>query len=251
MAPVVEKHVIQQQDKNHTSSGSLLKEDNAGIGGVATNLGATQSFVLNHSHGHGHGHNHHHHHHHSHHQHAKENAASNRLIGSSSGSKKGLEILDFHESWREEVELYKDALYLKKHIPQQMLSSHNHAHTPQGCQLEMTNNVSAKKFSNVTKQHNNNINVEEFIAHAKSTTTSSISPTASGQTNSVAINFNINGIGGASNAKRGITNENKSGVRVAPTLAEASAAESFSVRNQVSYLFTLLNFCFSYYFVRQ
>ncbi|XP_017489518.1 PREDICTED: tubulin polyglutamylase TTLL4 isoform X1 [Rhagoletis zephyria] len=74
----------------------------------------------------GHGHTHLH-------THAKENASSN-ASGKSAGVKsKGLEILDFHESWLEEVELYKDKLYVQKNL---LLSSHNHAHTPHGCQID-------------------------------------------------------------------------------------------------------------------
>ncbi|XP_054742482.1 tubulin monoglutamylase TTLL4 isoform X3 [Anastrepha obliqua] len=76
------------------------------------------------SHGHGHSHLH---------THTKENASSN-ASGKSAGVKtKGLEILDFHESWLEEVELYKDKLYVQKNL---LLSSHNHAHTPHGCQID-------------------------------------------------------------------------------------------------------------------
>ncbi|XP_060658802.1 tubulin monoglutamylase TTLL4 isoform X1 [Drosophila nasuta] len=46
----------------------------------------------------------------------KENAATARQRTSPSTNGKGIEILDFHESWLEEVELYKDKL----------LSHHNH-----------------------------------------------------------------------------------------------------------------------------
>ncbi|XP_065357792.1 tubulin monoglutamylase TTLL4 isoform X3 [Calliphora vicina] len=236
MAPIIEKRMLQQQQQpqkqqlqqQNLSSASVLKEGSGtGSGATTTNMGAAQSFVqnaLNHSHGHGHGHHHHHHHSH-HHQHAKENAASNR---SSSASKKGLEILDFHESWREEVEMYKDAKYAKKHIPQQLLGSHNHAHTPQGCQLEMIN-VSANKFSHVTNQHNNNVNnnnnpVADSYVGNTTTSSSTSAPTAAGQINGGATNSIVSG----SSRKKSIAYENKPRVRVAASIAEATAESAAS-----------------------
>jgi len=59
--------------------------------------------------------------------HSKENTNTKH-------SKVGLEILDFHESWLEEMELYKDKLYVQKHNLQ-LLGAHNHAHALQGCQM--------------------------------------------------------------------------------------------------------------------
>ncbi|CAD7000217.1 unnamed protein product [Ceratitis capitata] len=85
------------------------------------------------SHGHGHTHLH---------THTKENASS-KASGKSNGVKtKGLEILDFHESWLEEVELYKDKLYGQKNL---LLSSHNHAHTPHGCKIDAPNHYISMK----------------------------------------------------------------------------------------------------------
>ncbi|XP_067624720.1 tubulin polyglutamylase ttll-4 isoform X2 [Eurosta solidaginis] len=109
---------------------------------------------------HGHGHTH------LYTPHTKENASSNASsVGggkNSSAKSKGLEILDFHESWLEEVELYKDKLYVQKNL---LLSSHNHAHTPQGCQIDapshyvsMNNKyvVNATPGHHTTNEHNNN-----------------------------------------------------------------------------------------------
>ncbi|XP_046805483.1 tubulin polyglutamylase ttll-4 isoform X2 [Lucilia cuprina] len=215
MAPIIEKRVIKHQQEQTQSSASMLIEGN-----VTAIRGASQTLVqtaLN-IHGHSHGH------------HAKENAASHRLSDSNTSNKNGLEILDFHESWREEVEMYKDALYLKKHIPQQFLGSHNHAHTPQGCQLEITNSISAKKFSHVSKQHNSNINNNNPVDdnNVGNTITSSLSSIAA--TSGQACCSGANGIGISGNAKKNISYENKSRVHVAVTLAEA-AAES-GVGNQ-------------------
>lgn len=246
MAPIIEKRVIQQQPPNEQSSmiASTNKEGSNGTVGVtlttATTKGAVQTFVQNssnHSHGHGHGHHqaHSHNTHHSnhHHQHAKENTATNtttnnRLGVNGLGNKKGIEILDFHESWREEVEMYKDAMYVKKHIPQQLLGSHNHVHTPQGCQLEMSNNnAGANKISHVVKPYNNNV-----VNSIGSVSSSSSSPTSvKVQTNGIG---GANGVGGAtatSNAKS--TNENKSRVRVAATALSEELGES-TAYNQVS-----------------
>ncbi|XP_037808642.1 probable beta-tubulin polyglutamylase isoform X3 [Lucilia sericata] len=229
MAPIIEKRVIKHQQEQTQSSTSVLIEGNGGCGGTTAIRGTAQSLVrtaLN-LHGHSHGHPHHHH------QHAKENAASHRLSGSNTSSKKGLEILDFHESWREEVEMYKDALYLKKHIPQQLLGSHNHAHTPQGCQLQMANSVSANKCSHVSKQHNSNINNNNNnnpVAdnNVGNPITSSLSSIAAASEQASCSGANVIGI--SDNAKKSISYENKSRVHVAVTLAEA-AAES-GVGNQ-------------------
>lgn len=179
MAPVIEKRVIPQHQQQEIipASVSSLKDGSVGMTSVGTAQSLLQNTLNHSSHGHGHGHHHsqhqhHHHHNHHHHQHAKENTVSQR------GNKKGLEILDFHESWREEMEFYKDSMYAKKHMQPQLLGSHNHAHTPQGCQLDMINNVGANKFTHVTRQHNNgNNNNFEYAAHAKaaSTTASTIS----------------------------------------------------------------------------
>lgn len=106
------------------------------------------------SHGHGHTHLH---------THTKENASSNTSGGKNAGVKtKGLEILDFHESWLEEVELYKDKLYVQKNL---LLSSHNHAHTPHGCKIDAPNHytisMNNKYMINVPpghNEHNNNNN---------------------------------------------------------------------------------------------
>ncbi|KAM7354234.1 tubulin tyrosine ligase-like 4B isoform 2-T5 [Cochliomyia hominivorax] len=228
MAPIIEKRSIQQQpqiEQNQNINSVLKEASSVGSGAIASNMGTAQSFVqnaLNHNHGHGHVHHNHSHHSHHHHQHAKENSATSRLSASSMSNKKGLEILDFHESWREEVEIYKDVMYAKKHFTPQLLGSHNHAHTPQGCQLpiELINNVAANKFSHVTKhQHNSNIinnNSNNNVKMLSSSSSSPSSPISSGQINGGNANGNS-----ASNAKRSITNENKSRVRVATTsLAE-------------------------------
>lgn len=133
MAPISEKRATQQPIQHQNSA--LLKE-NSTI--------STMQIVSHNAHGHVHRHNAHHHH-------AKEN--TNRGTG--------IEILDFHESWREEIEMYKDGakhhsqLFNKHYLPQ-MLGTHNHVHTPQGCEF-----VNANKHTNggaekgVTNDKNN------------------------------------------------------------------------------------------------
>ncbi|XP_012159709.1 tubulin polyglutamylase TTLL4 isoform X3 [Ceratitis capitata] len=111
------------------------------------------------SHGHGHTHLH---------THTKENASSN-ASGKSNGVKtKGLEILDFHESWLEEVELYKDKLYGQKNL---LLSSHNHAHTPHGCKIDAPNHyisMNNKYVVNVPTGHSEHINNNNHIPNGAS-----------------------------------------------------------------------------------
>lgn len=96
------------------------------------------------------------------HSHTKENASSAKH------NKKGLEILDFHESWLEEMEIYKDKLYVQKHQQHQLLGSHNHVHTPQGCQLDSytnSNGITTNSIQNVVSNTSPNTNTNTTTAN--------------------------------------------------------------------------------------
>lgn len=73
--------------------------------------------------------NNHHNHHHPLKDHAKENKSTRTSGGG--GVSSGPAILDFRDSWLQEVELYKDQARA-----QQLLTTHNHLHTLDGCQRD-------------------------------------------------------------------------------------------------------------------
>ncbi|XP_013113995.2 uncharacterized protein LOC106091855 isoform X3 [Stomoxys calcitrans] len=237
MAPISEKRVSQQQQTHQhpqtdmtvqsLSTVALLKEGVSGIssGGGGGSTLSHHHHNQHHHHQHNHHHNnnnHHHHHNHHHHQHAKENATAGR---SSNGiaaivNPKSLEILDFHESWLEEMEVYKDMMQVKKHVPAQLLGSHNHAHTPQGCQIDVINNHLQHQqhhhhhHQNHNHNHHHHASANKLSSHATTTTT------ASTAVNGVGNNM-VNGT-----AKRRNVNDNKTRARVVPaTSADASLKE--------------------------
>lgn len=214
MAPISEKRATSQQQEvviqASTPTTTMLKENGLGVGPHAFAQNALSHGHHNNNHGHGHQHHqqphlHHSHHHHNHNHnnnnhHAKENATGRSVVV---GGGKGLEILDFHESWLEEMEVYKDLMHVKK------LGSHNHAHKlPQGGHIEVVNNhnISANKMSHLTSTN--------------ATSLDAVRATGGGGGVGAAINNVVtNG-----NAKRRSHNETKTRVRVATTLAAVEAA---------------------------
>lgn len=76
----------------------------------------------------------------------KENARHHNASSPSRG--KGIEILDFHESWLEEVQLYKDKMVMCKE-----LSHHNHQSVSQSSQKSRNFN-SNNNHSNPRRLHN-------------------------------------------------------------------------------------------------
>ncbi|XP_037961110.1 tubulin polyglutamylase TTLL4 isoform X2 [Teleopsis dalmanni] len=69
-------------------------------------------------------------------------------------SNKGLEILDFHESWLEEMEIYKEKLHQRKQLnPDRPLRPHIQPHLAQNGLL-LPNSINA---NNATRHMNNNI----------------------------------------------------------------------------------------------
>lgn len=90
---------------------------------------------------------------------AKENASSkmsnhlnnsnNNNNNSSTNARKSLEIQDFHESWLRDIESYKNQVRL-----QQMLTTHNHVHTPDGCATETPIGVNHGKRRSPPPRHN-------------------------------------------------------------------------------------------------
>lgn len=87
-------------------------------------------------------------HHHPMKDHSKENKGK-MMAGRTSGSG-GPAILDFRDSWLQEVELYKDQARA-----QQLLTTHNHLHTLDGCQRDNHPHIS---YSNNGNTNNNMIN---------------------------------------------------------------------------------------------
>lgn len=71
------------------------------------------------------------HHHHLTKDHSKENKTKSSGKTLSGGTGNGPAILDFRDSWLQEVELYKDQARA-----QQLLTTHNHLHTLDGCQRD-------------------------------------------------------------------------------------------------------------------
>ncbi|KAL5280493.1 TTLL4 family protein [Megaselia abdita] len=72
------------------------------------------------------------HHHHLLKDHSKENKGGKMAMTSKTNSSSGgPAILDFRDSWLQEVELYKDQARA-----QQLLTTHNHLHTLDGCQRD-------------------------------------------------------------------------------------------------------------------
>uniref|UniRef100_A0A1A9WDN5 Tubulin polyglutamylase TTLL4 n=1 Tax=Glossina brevipalpis TaxID=37001 RepID=A0A1A9WDN5_9MUSC len=145
MASISDKKAIQQNDQTPQTQQIAEEEklpqlkENTAIG-MSSHLGGAQSFVqnaLSHSKNQAHHHYHRHHHHghipghsESNHrsyrsQHTKENALNRPSgVGGYAGgsSKKGIEILDFHESWLEEMAMYRDIMYMHKN-PQPLLGN--------------------------------------------------------------------------------------------------------------------------------
>lgn len=171
---------------------------------------------------------HHHHQKHQHHQHAKENASSvrkNGMVLASSPNSKGLEILDFHESWMEEMEVYKDMIHVKKHVPHQLLGSHNHAHTPQGCQIEVVVNNQHQQ-----QHHRHHSSANKMSSHPTTTTATATTVIASSATNATTnggrANTTTSGSGITTilvngTVKRRNANENKSAKVRSPTIESA------------------------------
>ncbi|XP_055919208.1 tubulin monoglutamylase TTLL4 isoform X2 [Eupeodes corollae] len=60
-----------------------------------------------------------------------------------------IEIQDFHESWLRDIESYKNQVRI-----QQMLSTHNHAHTPEGCASQLSLTAAATNKRRITSQQN-------------------------------------------------------------------------------------------------
>lgn len=75
--------------------------------------------------------------------------------------------MDFHESWLEEMEIYKDKLFIQKHQQHQLLGSHNHVHTPQGCEVET-------QLINSLTNNNHKTNTSSTISTNNAFTTSSL-----------------------------------------------------------------------------
>lgn len=170
----------------------------------------------------------HHHQKHQHHQHAKENASSvrkNGMVVASSPNSKGLEILDFHESWMEEMEVYKDMIHVKKHVPHQLLGSHNHAHTPQGCQIEVVVNNQHQQ-----QHHRHHSSANKMSSQPTTTTATATTVIASSATNATTnggrANTTTSGSGITTilvngTVKRRNANENKSAKVRSPKIESA------------------------------
>lgn len=199
MASISDKKAIEENDQTTQAQRiaeeklPLVKESAAT--GMSSHLSSAQSFVQNAlSHNKSQAHHHYHRHHHHGHipghsesnhrshrsQHAKENAL-NRPVGAVGGSnKKGIEILDFHESWLEEMAMYRDIMYMHKNS-QPFMGSPNQTQALLGNQnassdikiLRMTERVNAtskvmaaksahasinSSSSNCTGNNNNNSN---------------------------------------------------------------------------------------------
>ncbi|XP_055839071.1 tubulin monoglutamylase TTLL4 isoform X2 [Episyrphus balteatus] len=128
---------------------------------------------------------------------AKENASkTHNTTNNTSNNKKTLEIQDFHESWLRDIESYKNQVRI-----QQMLTTHNHVHTPDGCATDTANAVLAtsggKRRSPPPRQNGNSIVDYEGRPRGEEIT-SSTTPTPTAITLSQS----------ASNAKRHQNNNN-------------------------------------------
>lgn len=92
-------------DKHLSPASTLLKEN--------SDFRRAQTFIQG-AFNHGRFHRDKNRHHHSNH-HIKENTEHSSPLHSSSRNKKSLEILDFHESWREEMEVYRHLFGKRDH----------------------------------------------------------------------------------------------------------------------------------------
>ncbi|XP_061399048.1 LOW QUALITY PROTEIN: tubulin monoglutamylase TTLL4 [Musca vetustissima] len=163
---------------------------------------------------------------------------SNGLVVASPNVK-GLEIKDFHESWLEEMEVYKDMMHVpkQKHVPHQLLGSHNHAHTPQGCQIDVVVNThqhhNPQQQHHHQHQHQHNSSANKMSSHLMATT----NPKAANNNNNKSISSETNTTAATTttivtngNVKRRNVNDNSktnnTRVKVTPTLAAATAAAS-------------------------
>ncbi|XP_075153550.1 tubulin tyrosine ligase-like 4B isoform X2 [Haematobia irritans] len=229
MAPISEKRMIsqqqQQQQSHQPSEVSILAPAVAMMkdGGGSSAIGGAHAFIQNalshhHNNHHHHQHHNHHHHHHNHHQHAKENATGGaggvRKSLPGNTNPKSLEILDFHETWLEEMEVYKDMMHVKKQTqPAQLLGSHNHAHTPQGCQIDANH-----QNYHHHNHHHNNASANKMSSHVTTAATPDSSDVKSMAGRTIVGNGNVaNNIPNGS-AKRRIANDNKTRVRVGQTM---------------------------------
>ncbi|KAL9924942.1 tubulin tyrosine ligase-like 4B isoform 2-T6 [Glossina fuscipes fuscipes] len=240
MASISDKKAIEENDQTPQAQRiaeeklPLLKESAAT--GMSSHLSGAQSFVQNAlSHNKSQAHHHYHRHHHHGHipghsesshrshrsQHAKENAL-NRPVGAGGGSnKKGIEILDFHESWLEEMAMYRDIMYMHKNS-QPLMS------TPNQALLGNQNASSDIKILRMTER----VNATSKVMAAKSAHASinTSNTNCTGNNNSNSNNSN--------NAKRkgAITptttnGESKQRVRVGSSLAGLEAATKEAKQN--------------------
>ncbi|XP_058979823.1 uncharacterized protein LOC109613485 isoform X1 [Musca domestica] len=190
-----------------------------------------------------HHHHHHHHqsnHHHHHHHHAKENASAAAALRSNgivmaSPNVKGLEIKDFHESWLEEMEVYKDMMHgqKQKHVPPpQLLGSHNHAHTPQGCQID----VVAVNTHHHQQQHNSSANKMSSHPMASTNTTASNNnnKSTSSETNTTATSGRANMVTNGNVKRRNVSDNKNTRVKVTPTLAASADTATKHAKSQAS-----------------
>ncbi|XP_073827371.1 tubulin tyrosine ligase-like 4B isoform X2 [Musca autumnalis] len=207
MAPISEKRMSnqtheQQQPQQQHQGGDIIHTTTATI-----QLSHPQRHTTQHHY------NHHHHHH------AKENTSTALRAANASPNVKGLEIKDFHESWLEEMEVYKDMMHVpkQKHVPHtQLLGSHNHAHTPQGCQIDNNNH-------HLQQQHHHQSSAANKMSSHLMATTPTISKSASSETSPTKNTITrVSIITNGSVIRRNLNDNKNTKVKVTSTLAASS-----------------------------